>query len=233
MSDFYNEISFLNRDFENKKAEKILEFCIKERFFNKIAYVCSFGAESAVILDIISKIDNKLPVIFLNTHFLFNETIEYKKILIDKLKLLNVQEIFPDENDLITDDKNGNLWKSNPDKCCRIRKVLPLEKKLKNFDAWVSGRKAYQKGEREFLKIFEIQNEKIIVNPLINYNFENIGDYFKINKLPRHPLFFKNFLSIGCTNCTAPSTDINNIRSGRWSRKGKTECGIYLKDKNG
>ena len=93
---------------------------------------------------------------------------------------------------LIADDKNGNLWKSNPDKCCRIRKVLPLEEKLQNFDAWVSGRKAYQKGEREFLKIFEIQNEKIIVNPLINYNFENISDYFRRNKLPRHPLFFKN-----------------------------------------
>ena len=118
----------LNKEYKDSSPELILRMTIEEIFKNKIAYVCSFGTESAVILHMISQIDKNLPVILVNTNFLFKETIEYKNHLIQKLKLKNCKEIFPDSYDLIKNDKNGNLWKSNPDLCCNIRKVIPLKK---------------------------------------------------------------------------------------------------------
>ncbi len=224
-------IKELNQEFNNCEPKKILEFCINNLFKKKIVYVCSFGTESAIILDLISKIDPTLPIVLLNTHFLFEETLEYRKQLINIFKLENCTEILPDLNDLKKNDKNNDLWKTDPEKCCEIRKVLPLEKELMKYDAWISGRKSYHGAERENLKVFEYQNEKVVVNPIIFMKEERIKNYFVQEKIPRHPLYLKGYLSIGCTNCTAKTLNNKDIRSGRWVNSSKTECGIHKLEK--
>ena len=211
--------------------EKILEISIK-KFGNKITYICSFGTESAIILHMISKIDKKFPIFLLNTHFLFPETIDYKNKLLKKLSLTNCLDIFPDESLIKIEDPENNLWMNNTDRCCEIRKVKPLDKILKNYSSWISGRKSYHQGLRMNLKPFELLNKKIVVNPLINIKKEEVENYFQINNLPKHPLFNHGYLSIGCTHCTFKTNDKRNIRSGRWKNKIKTECGIHLNRKN-
>ena len=190
-------------------------------YSKKIAYVCSFGTESAIILHLISKINKELPIIILNTRFLFKETISYKNQLIKLLGLKNCNEVFPDEGDLNKFDRNNNLWKSEVDRCCNIRKIVPLEKSLKGYNAWISGRKSYHLGERQHLKAFELINKKTVINPLFNATREFIEEYFSSNKLPKHPLFKKGYLSIGCTHCTIKTNNFNNPRQGRWSETFK------------
>jgi phosphoadenosine phosphosulfate reductase len=180
----------------------------------------------------ISKIDTKFPIFLLNTHFLFPETIVYKNKLLKKLRLTNCLEIFPDEPLLKEEDPKNNLWMNNTDRCCEIRKVKPLDKILKNYSSWISGRKAYQQGERVNLKPFELLNKKIVVNPLINIKKKEADKYFEANQLPEHPLLKKGYFSIGCIHCTFKTTDKRNIRSGRWKNKIKTECGIHFNRKN-
>ena len=126
----------LNDDNKSLLPQNILEDSINNIFRKKMVYVCSFGTESAIILHMISEIDKSLPIILLNTEFLFKETIDYKNYLISKFKFSNFKEISPCTEDLKTKDNKGTLWKENPDLCCNIRKVLPLQKELKKYDAW-------------------------------------------------------------------------------------------------
>ena len=218
-----------NIEFNNSDPMQILDFCINQQFLNKISYVCSFGSESAIILHMISKIKKDLPIIFLNTYFLFEETIIYKQNLLSLLGLTNCIETFPKNSDLNVYDKYNNLWKSNPDLCCKIRKVLPLDNVLKPYKAWISGRKNYHDGKRKNLEIFDLVDNRVIVNPLKNFKLNNVLNYFSDNEIPHHPLTKKNYFSIGCTNCTVPTKDRDLIRSGRWNQSEKTECGIFYK----
>ena len=144
-----------------------------------MVYVCSFGTESAIILHMISEIDRSLPIILLNTNYLFKETIEYKDYLINKFKFSNFKEIFPSTKDLKINDSKENCGKKTLICVVILEKVLPLQKELKKYDAWVSGRKSYHEGERKNLKFFEYINQKIVVNPLAKVNQNFINSYFK------------------------------------------------------
>ena len=230
-----SNIEVLNSKFANAEPRLILEYSILNLFKKKIAYVCSFGTESAIILHLISQINKDIPIIVLNTHFLFEETIEYKDELLKLLGLRNYLEVFPDDRLLKKLDINDDLWKTDVDKCCNLRKVLPLEKSLTNFDAWISGRKAYHLGDRQNLKAFEIINKKIVINPLFKSSKDFVENYFSLNQLPKHPLVAKGYLSIGCKHCTIKTKNAKDLREGRWSDKTKTECGIHLeqKERNG
>ena len=222
-----NLLHQLNEHNKNLSPQNILEDSINNIFRKKMVYVCSFGTESAIILHMISEIDRSFPIILLNTNYLFKETIEYKDNLISKLKFSNFKEISPAAEDLKINDSKGTLWKENPDLCCNIRKVLPLQKELKKYDAWVSGRKSYHEGERKNLKFFEYINQKIVVNPLAKVNQNFINSYFKENNLDMHPLYEFGYLSVGCTHCTTKTSSVDSPRSGRWADKIKTECGIH------
>ncbi len=222
-----NLLDNLNESCQNMSPQKILRSTIQKIFKNKLVYVCSFGTESAIILHMISEIDNELPIIMLNTNFLFKETIYYKEYLLKKFNLNNCREIFPSKNKLKTSDVNGDLWKTNPDLCCNIRKVIPLHEELKDYEAWISGRKSYHEGERKGIKFFEHLNNKIVVNPLANVDQNFVNSYFEENQIKRHPLFESGYLSIGCIHCTVKAVSQDNPRSGRWLNKIKTECGIH------
>ena len=222
-----NLLAQLNDNSKNLSPQNILENSINNIFKKKMVYVCSFGTESAIILHMVSEIDRSLPIILLNTNYLFKETIEYKDYLISKFKFSNFKEISPSIEDLNINDTKGTLWKENPDLCCNIRKVLPLQKELQKYEAWISGSKSYHEGERTNLKFFEYINEKIVVNPLANVNRNFVDSYFKKHDIERHPLFESGYLSLGCTHCTVKTSMIDSPRSGRWADKIKTECGIH------
>ena len=223
-----NKLEELNKKFEISSPEEIIKKSLN-LFEKKIIYISSFGTESAIILHMISEVDKNVPIALLNTNFLFDKTLDYKNKLINILKLNNFLEIFPDNSDLKDHDLKNDLWKSNVEKCCHIRKVKPLNKLLKKYDAWISGRKAYQGGERKEIKPFEYNDGKIVVNPLANYEQRQVSEYFKNNNLPLHPLIEEGYLSVGCTNCTFKASNINDPRSGRWINQTKTECGIHYK----
>jgi len=217
----------LTNCFEGQDTASILTKLILELFHNRIAVVSSFGAESAILLDQVARIDRNIPILFLDTKKHFSETLDYRDILIDRLRLTNVQSIEPDVFERTTEDDDGLLWKQNYDACCDLRKTRPLNKALKGYDGWISGRKRFHGGSREILPIVEELDGKIKINPLANWSAQKINDYFENFGLPRHPLFQQGYFSIGCATCTEKSAGIDDPRSGRWAGNSKTECGIH------
>ena len=168
----FNDIKYinnLNKSLKDAFPFEVLELSINKLFKKKIVYVCSFGSESAVILHMISRINKNLPIILINTHFLFEETLDYKNYLLEKFELKNFEEIYPDIIDLSCKDKHNNLWKTDPDSCCNIRKVKPLNTALQEYDAWISGRKSYHNGERTEIKFFSITRPKNSYKPTCKF----------------------------------------------------------------
>ena len=152
----------LNKLLAKKSPEEIISSIANNYFKNKVVYVCSFGAESAIILHIISKISKNFPIIFINTLKLFRDTVFYKENLIKSFGLNNCVDVYPDTGDVEQYDLDDNLWNQNQNKCCEIRKVKPLNKALKGYEAWISGRKGYHNDERKGKNIVDFQNDKFI-----------------------------------------------------------------------
>ena len=217
----------LRKLYGQKDAEGLLTSMIEEEFSGKIAAVSSFGAESAVLLSLISKVSKETPIIFLETGKHFSETLEYKDLLVSSLGLTNVRSVRPSSAHLVEDDPRGELWRINSDYCCHIRKVLPLEKSLDSFEAWITGRKRFQSESREELQTIELIGKQIKITPLATWNSAQLKEYFVTHNLPKHPLILKNYLSIGCAPCTSPVALGGDQRSGRWANEEKTECGIH------
>jgi phosphoadenosine phosphosulfate reductase len=172
-------------------------------------------------------VDPSIPVVFLDTGWLFEETLAYRDTLIDKLGLRDVRSIQPDEATLSREDGERELWFSDPDACCRIRKVEPLARALKPFAAWINGRKRFQGGLRAAIPVVETDGARLKFNPFANVSREEIEAIFKLAELPPHPLVASGFLSVGCMPCTSRAGPDEDARAGRWRGRGKTECGIH------
>lgn len=198
-----------------------------DAFPRRLAFVSSFGAEAAVLLHMVAQIDRSLPVIFLDTHRHFFQTDQYRRDLTEFLGLTGVRVIAPDPAEAAGEDPNADLWQRDPDACCALRKVRPLAGALAGFDAWVSGRKRYQGLSRATLPAVEADAARIKFNPLADWDKPMIDGYFEAYDLPRHPLVAQGFPSIGCHPCTAAVDPGGDSRDGRWSGRGKTECGIH------
>jgi len=196
-------------------------------FAGRIALVSSFGAESAVLLDLVARIDRTVPVIFLDTGKHFPETLAYRDRLIAHLGLADVRIVAPDPLDLAAEDGDGALWRLNPDHCCRLRKVLPLSRALADFDAWITGRKRFHGGTRRDLPRIEVADGRVKINPLAHWTRAAVMRAFRVRGLPAHPLRDEGFLSIGCLPCTSRVAAGAPVRAGRWAGTGKTECGIH------
>jgi phosphoadenosine phosphosulfate reductase len=194
----------------------------------KTALVSSFGAESAVLLHMVSEIDPHLPVIFLDTGKLFPETLDYRDKLIVELGLTNVHSIQPAREDLEAFDSDGYLHLLDTDACCNIRKAIPLEKALTGFDVVISGRKRFHGAARADLDFISISDGRLKVEPLAGFTALDIHAYMVSHHLPSHPLKLEGYRSIGCEPCTKRGGTDEDPRSGRWSGTDKTECGIHF-----
>ena len=197
-------------------------------FGDRFTIVSSFGTESAVLLHLAAQVSRDIPVIFIDTGKLFSETLRYRRTLVERLGLTNVQSISPDPAAIATQDPRGVLWAENANQCCFIRKVQPLAKALRDYTAWATGRKAYQGGARSSLPTIETEGSRIKVNPLAAWSEKQVQTYLDTHDLPRHPLEADGYASVGCMPCTTPLKLNENVRAGRWRDQDKTECGIHL-----
>ncbi len=219
----------LNSMFAQKDASGVLRMAIEDLLIDDLAVVSSFGADSSVLLHMVSQIAPSLPILFLQTGRHFPQTLTYVKTLSDGLGLANVQTLVPDSDELARFDPDADLWKSDPNSCCHIRKTVPLDKALAGFGGWVTGRKRYQTEERGVLSHFELTSDnRIKVNPLAYWDEEDIAAYKKAHNLPEHPLFEAGFTSIGCAPCTSAIVSGEDVRAGRWRGLNKAECGIHF-----
>ncbi len=194
----------------------------------RVALVSSFGAESAILLDMVARIDRSTPVIFLDTGKLFAETLGYRDALVARLGLTDVRSVRPDPADLVRHDPDGTLWSLEPDMCCHIRKTEPLDRALAGFDAWITGRKRFHGGARGALPT--VQGDLatgLKVNPLAPWGRDDVMRYLSDRDLPVHPLVHDGYLSIGCIPCTRAVAPGEDVRAGRWSWLDKSECGIH------
>jgi len=192
-----------------------------------LAVVSSFGTESAALLKLMADVDPAIPVVFLDTGWLFEETLAYRDTLTAALGLTDVRSIKPLEETLSREDPERELWFSDPDACCRIRKVEPLARALKPFSAWINGRKRFQGGARTDIPVVEDDGAKLKFNPFANVSREEIEAIYKMAKLPQHPLLASGFLSVGCMPCSSRTAPGEDARAGRWRGQAKRECGIH------
>jgi phosphoadenosine phosphosulfate reductase len=194
---------------------------------DRLAVASSFGIESATLLKIVADVDPSIPVLFLNTGWLFPETLAYRDTLIERLGLTDVRTITPSAEAVAAKDPSRNLWAVEPDACCYLRKVEPLSEALDNFDGWINGRKRYQGGQRTSLPAVEVEGQRLKFNPLARVAPAEIVAMFKSWDLPRHPLAGQGFTSLGCMPCTKRTNPGDSARAGRWADSEKTECGIH------
>ena len=217
----------LDAELRHAHPATVLEAAV-ETFGDKLAMVSSFGAESAVLLHLASRVKPDIAVMFLDTGMLFGQTLDYRKTLAQTLGLTGVRDLRPAYQDLAVADPEAKLWQTDPDACCHLRKVLPLDRALAEFDAWITGRKRFHGGDRLSLPVVEAAGEQVKFNPLANWGKEELDAYAARHELPAHPLVAQGFPSIGCWPCTQPVEDGEDVRAGRWKGSQKTECGIHL-----
>ena len=226
-------IMALNGMFGEMDGVSVLRQAVNDLLKDDVAVVSSFGADSSVLLHMVSIVDPTVPVYFLETGKHFPETLAYVEILKSQLGLTNVRWLRPDPKDLARFDPHGDLWETDPDSCCHIRKTEPLDAEIAQFAGWVTGRKRYQTVERGVLPHFELtSDDRIKVNPLAYFNDADIATYKLEHGLPEHPLFAKGYKSIGCAPCTTIVAEGEDPRAGRWRGLNKKECGIHF-DFNG
>jgi phosphoadenosine phosphosulfate reductase len=227
LSDEFPSAETLDRALRDAPPAEIVAAALRAVGRERLAVVSSFGTESAALLKVMADVDPAIPVIFLDTGWLFAETLAYRDTLIAALGLRDVRSIKPLEATLDQADPERDLWFSDPDACCRIRKVEPLARALAPFDAWINGRKRFQGGARAAIAVVEEDGVRLKFNPFANVAREDIEAIYAQAKLPPHPLAASGYLSVGCMPCTSRTETNEDARAGRWRGRAKTECGIH------
>jgi phosphoadenosine phosphosulfate reductase len=190
--------------------------------FNRVLFTSSFGTTSVILLHLFQKVNSKQVVHFLDTTYHFAETLQYKEQL-TKLFGLTVVDVLPEEwkNKFTREDQ---AWSKDPDLCCSINKVEPLDKIKPGFEIWVSGLMSSQNSYRKKMNVFEQKDGIIKFYPIIDMTAEGSKAYLEKHQLPPHPLLSHGFASVGCIHCTVKGRG----REGRWVNRSKTECGLHL-----
>jgi len=222
-------VSDLNRRYRHHGAISVLGQALADVQVGRITLVSSFGAESVVLLHMISVLDRTTPVLFIDTEMLFPETLAYQSEVSKKLGLTDVRILRANREYMRQRDPDAMLHLPDPDACCALRKIEPLQRALAGFEAWITGRKRYQGGARAALEFFENDaGRRIKVNPLAHWDKADVQDYITNNRLPRHPLAGPRLPSLGCVPCTGSVSTGEPDRAGRWRGREKTECGIHF-----
>jgi len=225
------QVGELQAEAEGWKPEQALRWGLS-RFDQSLAVASSFGAEDVVLIDLAARVGKKFRVFTLDTDFLFPET--YALIdSVEKQYGLQVERTRSEFTPEVQAEKFGAaLWASHPDQCCNVRKVEPLKKHLSGLQAWVTGVRRDQAPTRANTKKLEWDAKFGLVklNPLADWNSEQVWDYIRENHVPYNPLHDQNYPSIGCTYCTRSVQPGEDPRAGRWSGFNKTECGLHVKE---
>lgn len=217
-----DRVNKLNDQYQPLTVELRVQQLFQDFPASRVMITSSFAATSAFFLHVFSRVAPQQKIFFIDTGYHFPETLEYKEKL-TKLFNLDVIDIKAEEWKHEFTRKN-QTYKTDPDLCCSINKVEPLEAIKKDYDIWVSGLMRWQSDHRASLNLFEQRNGILKFYPLIDVTKTQRDAYIKDHNLPFHPLVAKGYSSIGCVHCTIPGDD----RCGRWNNSPKTECGIHL-----
>ncbi len=225
------QLEELNQRLEGQTPQDVLAYAL-EQYFPSIVLACSFGPEDVVLWDMMYQINPKASLFYLDTDFLFNETHDVRHRIIAKYLLAPDQliKVTPALTPEQQAEKFGEaLWLRQPDQCCKIRKVEPLTRILKNYSAWVTGIRRDQAPTRANSKMVEWDGkfELVKFNPLAAWTNDDVWAYIKAHDVPYNVLHDQNYPSIGCTHCTAQVKPGEDPRSGRWQNSEKTECGLH------
>jgi phosphoadenosine phosphosulfate reductase len=233
-------LAHLQGSYGELDAPALLSVMINDVFKDKIALISSFGADAAVTLSLVADISKTTPVLFLETEKHFPETLAYAQGLVDQLGLTNVKYLRPDPAMRDRIDPEGNLWQTNPNRCCWLRKVEPLERAIAELgiEAVITGRKKYQTSERHEMQTIELDEKNIFrINPIANWEKTRQQQEILLKHLPPHPLVAMGYPSIGCAPCTIAVAPGQDERAGRWAHTAtddsqKTECGLHVPTDN-
>jgi phosphoadenosine phosphosulfate reductase len=227
------EIRLLNEQFNSLPTEAILSWAWKQ-FGSRAAIGTSFQGAGLVMMHLAQKNKLPFPVFTLDTGLLFEETLQLKKRLEDFFGV-QIQTLEPDLTVEQQAAAHGpELWKRDPDLCCTMRKVLPLQDKLAELDCWITGLRRDQSSTRAQIGIIEVYlfdqsagGEIGKLNPMANWSRQSVWDYLRDHKIPYNPLHDQGYRSIGCVPCTQKTAAGDNERAGRWIGFNKVECGIH------
>lgn len=221
------QITQLSDEFETKAPQEILTWAIDE-FWPQIAMSSSFQTQSMPLLHMATRIRRDLLIFFLDTGYHFWETLIFRERIASEWKL-NVLDQYRDLRwDLFVRQHTHTLPVEDPNLCCFLHKVQPMQRALKELKAWVSGIRRDQTPKRANASILELQDDGLLkINPLLNWKKADVVDYIREHNLPPHPLLGKGYRSIGCAPCTLAVGLRDDERAGRWVGRGKTECGLH------
>jgi len=224
-------VTVLQGEAENWPAHEVLQWGVSE-FGSSLALASSFGAEDVVLIDMASRVGSRFRMFTLDTDFLFPETYA----LIDEIEARYGIQVERTHSEFTPEAQAAEfgpaLWASQPDKCCQLRKVDPLKKKLAELKAWVTGVRRDQAPTRANTRKLEWDAKFGLVklNPIADWTSAQVWDYIRANDVPYNPLHDRDYPSIGCTYCTRPVKPGEDPRAGRWSGFNKTECGLHAKE---
>jgi phosphoadenosine phosphosulfate reductase len=222
-----DEIDTLSQEFETKTPQEILHWAV-DTFWPQIALSSSFQTQSVPLLHMASLVRRDILIFFLDTGYHFWETSMFREHLSSHWQL-NVLDLYRDPRwDEFVRDRTRSLPVDDPNLCCFIHKVQPMQRALKDLKAWISGIRRDQTSVRANARILELQEDGLLkVNPLLNWTGEDVKRYSREHRLPAHPLFQRGYRSIGCSPCTVAIGLNDDERAGRWAGRGKMECGLH------
>jgi phosphoadenosine phosphosulfate reductase len=221
------ELARLSDEFESRSPQEILTWAI-DQFWPQIAMSSSFQTQSMPLLHMATRIRRDLLIFFLDTGYHFWDTLIFREQIASEWKL-NVLDLYRDHRwDHFARQHTRSLPLEDPDLCCFLNKVQPMQKALGDLQAWITGIRRDQTAARAHAKILELQPDGLLkVNPLLNWTRRDVEKYIEENALPVHPLLARGYRSIGCAPCTVAIGVNDDERAGRWAGRGKTECGLH------
>jgi phosphoadenosine phosphosulfate reductase len=228
-----SSLSLTEPQIEVMPAEEVLRWAYDE-FGDRLCLTCSWQKQSSALVHLVSELGLGIDVIELDTHLFFKETYETREALVARygLNLIRPEIITVAEQH---NQEGPNLWESNPDRCCHIRKVEPLIRALDPYDAWISGIRRDQSPSRANARKVERSERYGVwkIQPLADWDEERVWSYIVANDIPYNPLHEAGYRSIGCIPCTRPIRPDEEERAGRWAGSDKLECGIHIEERTG
>jgi phosphoadenosine phosphosulfate reductase len=227
------DVEQLADEFETRSSQDLLAWAV-DRFEGRIMLTCSWQMQSSVLIDMLHQLGANIRVVELDTGLLFPETYETRERLVAKYDL-DLERIDPRETvEEQAESEGPDLWRRDPDRCCALRKVEPLERSLVGMDAWITGIRRAQSVTRRDAKVLELDPRGVVkVQPLAGWTDEDVKGYLFAHDVPYNPLHDRGFPSIGCTPCTRAIRPGEDSRAGRWADAEKTECGLHLPAQGG
>lgn len=220
---------------EDSPAEDLVEWALRHFAHQRLVLSTGFGMEGCALIDMAAAQGRRLEVVYLDTGFFFTET----RSLIDRLKSLYPHLSFVNRGTTLSPDEQARLygpelWKSNPDLCCRLRKVDPMKEVLAEADVWMTGLRRGQSPQRAHLQAVQWnwKYRLVQVNPLFSWSRRRVREYVESRSVPYNELHDRGYPSVGCTHCTHPVQGLSLYqysRQGRWAGQEKTECGLHTR----